>query len=215
MTLALPAPPLFAVLRLAGAGEATDDRLVALADGGVGAIEVAMTTPDAVELIARARALLPADVLVGAGTVMTVEQAAEVAAAGGQFLASPCLVEELAEQSLPAIPGVLTPTEIQRARRLGWSTLKLFPARVGAAYLRDLLQPLPGCEILPSGGVSVDTLAQWRNAGAAGAFLGGSAFMDGGTLLGADALRERARAARRAWDDAYASAPSNVAAASR
>ena len=201
MSLVLPSPPLFAVLRLGGAGEATDDHLTALAEGGVGAIEVAMTTPGAVALVARARALLPAEVLVGAGTVMSVDQADEIAGAGGQFLASPCLVEELAEQPLPAIPGVLTPTEMQRARRLGWSTLKLFPARVGAAYVRDVLQPMPGCAILPSGGVSVDSLAQWRAAGAAGAFIGGSVLMGGGRLLDPDALRERAGAARRAWDE--------------
>lgn len=215
MTLRLPSPPLFAVLRLRGAGEATDEHLLALAEGGVGAIEVAMTTPGAVDLIARTRALLPPNVLVGAGTVMTAEDADDVAAAGGQFLASPCLVEELAEQPLPAIPGVLTPTEMHRARRLGWSTLKLFPARVGAAYVRDVLQPMPGCAILPSGGVSVATLAQWREAGAAGAFIGGSVLMDGGRLLAPDALRQRAGAAARAWDEAYAAAPRNSAAASR
>jgi 2-dehydro-3-deoxyphosphogluconate aldolase/(4S)-4-hydroxy-2-oxoglutarate aldolase len=195
----LPEPPLIAVIRVDDADVLDDDRLRALAEGGIGAVEIALTSGGALGLLRRTRAVLPASVAVGAGTVLEPAQGAAAERAGAEFLASPTVVPALANRAIPTFPGVLSPRDVQTALELGHRTLKLFPARGGPDYLRDLLGPFPGTAFLPSGGVVAEALGEWRRSGAAGAFLGTSLLYEGGRLVSEERVRARTAAACTAW----------------
>jgi 2-dehydro-3-deoxyphosphogluconate aldolase/(4S)-4-hydroxy-2-oxoglutarate aldolase len=137
----------------------------ALDAGGVGCIEIAFRTPAAADPLARARAVH--GFLLGAGTVLTVQQARAAAEAGADFAVAPGLNEEIVatchELGLPFFPGVATPSEIDRARRLGLSTLKVFPAAElgGPAFLRAVSAAFSDVGFLPTGGVDASTLGSY------------------------------------------------------
>ncbi|WP_457949740.1 bifunctional 4-hydroxy-2-oxoglutarate aldolase/2-dehydro-3-deoxy-phosphogluconate aldolase [Pseudarthrobacter sp. alpha12b] len=139
----------------------------ALLAGGIICAEFTLRTPTAVDAIAAA-AKVPG-FTVGAGTVLTAEQVDKCVDAGAQFIVSPGIDDEViaraAERAVPAIPGVATATEIQRAMNLGLSRLKLFPAGPlgGPDILSAYAGPFPNVSFLPSGGIS---------AGNAGTYLG-------------------------------------------
>lgn len=159
---------LIMVVRAPSAADAR--RAIAAArTGGVAVVEVTFTVPDALDVI-RDLAADP-DVIVGAGTVRTIEQASQAIEAGAQFLVSPGLVDAMiplaAEAGVLMIPGTLTPSEAMRAAQLGASAIKLFPASsVGPEYLTALLAPLPDLKVIPSGGVSESNAGYWLRAGA-------------------------------------------------
>jgi len=143
--------------------------LAAAVRGGFRALEVTLSTPGAVELIAE----LARDtrLLVGAGTVLTVEQARAAKLAGARFLVSPVLdVEVVAEGSrlgCVVMPGCATPTELWKAHRAGAPLQKLFPAPAGGpTWLRSVLAPMPFLRIIPTNGVEADNAADWLAAGA-------------------------------------------------
>jgi len=143
----------------------------AAVDGGLRAVEITTSVPGAAALIATLRASLAADVLVGAGTVLSVRQLDDVLAAGAQFVVAPGLdrlvVERCAEAQVPAVPGALTPTEVMAARALGLDALKLFPSQTaGPAHLRALLAVFGDVAFIPTGGVSSENAAAWFDAGA-------------------------------------------------
>jgi 2-dehydro-3-deoxyphosphogluconate aldolase/(4S)-4-hydroxy-2-oxoglutarate aldolase len=131
------------VLR-APSAEAAIQAALAAVRGGLTALEMTFTTPNAEDVICELATSLPAAVLLGAGTVMNELQARAAIAAGAQFLVSPHLSEEVLHVALklqiPYIPGVLTPSEIAKALGLGAGTLKIFPigSSGGRAYLKDL-----------------------------------------------------------------------------
>ncbi|MEA2234858.1 MAG: 2-dehydro-3-deoxyphosphogluconate aldolase / (4S)-4-hydroxy-2-oxoglutarate aldolase, partial [Solirubrobacteraceae bacterium] len=115
----------------------------AAAGGGLRAVEITTSVPRAAALIATLRASLAADVLVGAGTVLSVQQLDDVLAAGAQFVVAPGLdrvvVERCVDARVPIVPGALTPTEVMAGRALGLDALKLFPSdTAGPAHLRAL-----------------------------------------------------------------------------
>jgi len=149
--------------------------------GGLRALEVTFTTPQAEQVIERVRREQP-HLHLGAGTVMNRQQAQAAIDAGAQFLVSPHLGEDVLEVARAAgveyLPGVLTPTEIARAQQLGVSTLKLFPvsAAGGTAYLRDLLGPFPHLQALVTGGVRPDEVLAYLGAGAVAVGLGSHLF---------------------------------------
>lgn len=165
----------------------------ALRAGGVGVLEITLTTPGALDGIAElSRA--GDGMLVGAGTVLDAAAARSVADAGARFVVSPTLEPEVVricgERNIPCIPGAFTPTEILAAWRGGAPLVKLFPAAaVGPGFVRDLLAPLPFVRVVPSGGVTLDTVGDWIRAGVAAVSVGGA-------LLGAPPaeLTTRARA---------------------
>jgi 2-dehydro-3-deoxyphosphogluconate aldolase/(4S)-4-hydroxy-2-oxoglutarate aldolase len=172
----------------------------ALVAGGVRAVEVTYSTPDAASLITQLRRDLGDGVVVGAGTVTSSEQAAESAAAGAEFLVSPGTTDRVAaamrETGVPFALGTLTPSEVMRAVELGADMVKVFPGSVGGpAFLRALREPFPDVPLMPTGGVSTSTVREWLDAGA---FCVGA----GGSLLPKDllahgdleAITERARA---------------------
>jgi 2-dehydro-3-deoxyphosphogluconate aldolase / (4S)-4-hydroxy-2-oxoglutarate aldolase len=165
----------------------------ALHDGGVGALEITLTTPGAVAGIAELTRAGDG-MLVGAGTVLDAAAARSVIDAGARFVVSPVLEPEVIrvcrDRNVPCIPGAFTPTEILHAWRAGASLVKLFPAAaVGPGFVRDLLAPLPFLRIVPSGGVTLDSVGEWIRAGVAAVSLGG-ALLSGPTAE----LSTRARA---------------------
>jgi 2-dehydro-3-deoxyphosphogluconate aldolase/(4S)-4-hydroxy-2-oxoglutarate aldolase len=179
----------------------TADAFAAVADvlvtAGVTAIEVTLTSRGAVEALAGLRRQLPPHAVVGAGTVLTADQAKAAVDAGASFLVSPVLdLDLLAGLDVPCYPGGLTPTEIFTAHRAGAPIVKLFPAAtVGPRYVKDLHGPLPDVRIMPTGGIAVEDVAAWLGAGAVAVGLGGPLLGDaaaGGSLA---ALADRARRA--------------------
>jgi 2-dehydro-3-deoxyphosphogluconate aldolase/(4S)-4-hydroxy-2-oxoglutarate aldolase len=146
---------------------------------GIRIVEVTLTTPDAVPLIKRLHAQLGRDALVGAGTVVTLEQAEACIDAGADFLVSPTtsldVVATARIAGVAAYPGAFTPTEILTAQRSGVSAVKLFPAAsVGPGYLRQIRAPLPDIAIMPTGGIALTEVEAWLRAGAAAVGLGTS-----------------------------------------
>jgi 2-dehydro-3-deoxyphosphogluconate aldolase/(4S)-4-hydroxy-2-oxoglutarate aldolase len=155
--------------------------------GGISIIEVTMTVPGAVDLI---RELSDReDLLVGAGTVLDPETAAECVDAGAGFIISPALnLDTIAfcrEHKVVVMPGALTPTEVVTAWNAGADFVKVFPAGAmgGAGYLKSLKAPLPGIKLIPTGGVSMATAADFIRAGA-------SAIGVGSDLVDLKAIRE-------------------------
>jgi 2-dehydro-3-deoxyphosphogluconate aldolase / (4S)-4-hydroxy-2-oxoglutarate aldolase len=143
----------------------------ALAEGGVTAIEVTMTVPNAVRLIADLSALLGDGVLVGAGTVLDAATAREVIQAGARFVVSPvfrpAVIEACHSQEVPVMPGCFTPTEILSAWDSGADVIKVFPATVlGPTFFKDVRGPLPHVKLMPTGGVTRSNAGDWIRAGA-------------------------------------------------
>jgi 2-dehydro-3-deoxyphosphogluconate aldolase/(4S)-4-hydroxy-2-oxoglutarate aldolase len=160
----------------------------ALQEGGITTIEITLTTPGAIELIREIDARFGAQVVVGAGTVMDVEQAGRAIEAGAEFIVGPTfnpqVVAHCNKENVVVIPGALTPTEIQTAWRAGADIVKIFPASIGGpGYFRDLKGPLPGIRMMPTGGVDTQTAPQFL---AAGAFAVGV----GGAVVGSDLIRD-------------------------
>jgi 2-dehydro-3-deoxyphosphogluconate aldolase/(4S)-4-hydroxy-2-oxoglutarate aldolase len=167
-----------AIIRLHDAS-AVREVVDALARGGVKALEVTMTVPDAIELIAEIAPTLPPGFLFGAGTVVDAATAHRAARAGAQFIVSPVMrigvIEAAHEDGIPVFPGCFTPTEILAAWDLGADIVKVFPATsVGPGYLKDVRGPLPYVKLMPTGGVSIDNVGDWLNAGAAAVGVGSS-----------------------------------------
>jgi 2-dehydro-3-deoxyphosphogluconate aldolase / (4S)-4-hydroxy-2-oxoglutarate aldolase len=137
----------------------------ALADGGIRTVELTFTTPGVLDHLAAA-AEVPG-VLLGAGTVLTADEARAAIDAGARFLVTPGLRPAVAAVGVPVMLGAFTPTEVATAVDLGSAAVKIFPAgRLGPAYLSDLRGPYPHVELLPSGGISADNAAAFLAAGA-------------------------------------------------
>jgi 2-dehydro-3-deoxyphosphogluconate aldolase/(4S)-4-hydroxy-2-oxoglutarate aldolase len=143
----------------------------AIADGGVTVLEITMTVPGAVRVMARLTKERP-DLLIGAGTVLDPETARICMLEGAQFVVSPALnlktIEMCHRYSIPVLPGALTPTEVVTAWQAGADVIKIFPASAlgGAKYLKSLKAPLPQVEMIPTGGVSLATAREFLDAGA-------------------------------------------------
>jgi 2-dehydro-3-deoxyphosphogluconate aldolase/(4S)-4-hydroxy-2-oxoglutarate aldolase len=180
----------------------TADGFAAVADvlmaAGITAIEVTLTSHGAIDAIGGLRRQLPEHAVIGAGTVLSADQAKASVDAGAAFLVSPVLDPVLlgSEFGVPFYPGGLTPSELFAAQRTGAPLVKLFPAAtVGPRYIRDVHGPLPGVRIMPTGGIDLGDIAAWLSAGAATVGLGGPLLGDaasGGSLA---ALADRARRA--------------------
>ena len=143
----------------------------AISAGGVKVLEVTMTVPGAMEVIRRLVKDRP-EILVGAGTVLDAETARACILEGAQFIVSPALslrtIELCRRYSVAVLPGALTPTEVVTAWEAGADVVKVFPAGAlgGAKYLASLKGPLPQIPMIPTGGVSLSTAAEFLRAGA-------------------------------------------------
>lgn len=157
----------------------------AVTEAGWRVIEVPLNSPAPFASIARLSEALAADILVGAGTVRTPDEVDRVAEAGGRLIVMPhadtMVIAHAVRRGLIVLPGVYTATEAFAAIEAGADALKLFPAEIGGpALLKALRAVLPkDLPVLPVGGVSPDTVAAWRAAGAAGFGVGSALYRPG------------------------------------
>src|SRR6059036_3072016 len=149
----------------------------ALVAGGVIAVEITLTTPNAIPAIREAKQQLGERALIGVGTVLTVADCRAAIEAGAEFVVSPILRPELVgvahSAGRPIMLGAYTPTEAQLAHEAGADFIKIFPADgLGSAYLKALLAPLPHLRLVPTGGVDVDNVGDFLKAGCAAVGVG-------------------------------------------
>jgi 2-dehydro-3-deoxyphosphogluconate aldolase / (4S)-4-hydroxy-2-oxoglutarate aldolase len=166
-----------------------------LADNGITAIEVTLTSAGALEALAGLRRQLPSSVAVGAGTVLTADDAKAAVDAGAEFLISPVFDADLVRASaVPFYPGTSTPTEMYAAHRAGAQLVKVFPAAgLGPQWLRNVRAPLPQINVMPTGGVKIEDIADWLFAGARAVGLGSPLVGDAVTGGSLHSLAARAR----------------------
>jgi 2-dehydro-3-deoxyphosphogluconate aldolase/(4S)-4-hydroxy-2-oxoglutarate aldolase len=151
----------------------------ALLEGGVCAIEVTFNSRGVLDMLRDIHAQFGERVLLGAGTVLSLDAAEQALQAGATFIVSPHtdpqLVRTMADRGVPCIPGALTATEIVSAWNAGASVVKLFPAAsVGIGYVKDIRGPLNEIPLLPTGGVNLSNAADFMRAGAWGLGIGSS-----------------------------------------
>lgn len=193
--------PLVAILRglVPAEAKAVGEALV---ESGFRTLEVPLNRPGALECIATLARTLPADAIVGGGTMLTVADVEAVHAAGGRLMVSPncdvAVIRRAVELGMLCAPGVATPTEAFAALQAGAHALKLFPAEmVGHGGIKALKSVLPaGTDLWPVGGITPENMGPWKKAGATGFGIGGQLFAPGASA--ADVL-VRGRAYVQAW----------------
>lgn len=187
------------VVRASSAEEAMQV-IEAIKAGGVNVLEITMTVPGAVRVIEKVADKYGSEVIVGAGTVLDPETARACLLAGAQFIVNPALnLDTIAlchRYSAPICPGVLTPTEVITAWSAGVDFVKVFPCGSvgGASYVKNLKGPFPQVKIIPTGGVSLATAADFIKAGASALGVG-TDLVDVKAIRAGDAhfVTERAR----------------------
>jgi len=184
----IEATGIVAIIRAADSAQLIDV-VSALRDGGVTCIEVTMTTPNALEVIRQARVASGESAAIGVGTVLDAQTARAAILAGAQFVVAPVLdlptIETCKRYSVPVMPGAMTPTEIVHAWQAGADFVKVFPtSTLGATFIKDLRGPLPQIKLVPTGGVNLDTVADFIKAGCAAVGVGGA-------LVSSQALAKR------------------------
>ena len=201
---AMASVPVIAIVRLPEASSAAP-MASAVHRGGIRLIEVTLTTARALDAVATMRGAGLDGLSVGVGTVRTAEEARESIAAGAEYLVTPTtnldVLHAAQKAGVPVVSGAFTPTEFDSAHRAGAAYVKLFPAStVGPQYVREVLAPMPDLRIVPTGGVNVETIPQFKAAGAVGVGVG-SALVDQQTVAASDwgELERRATALVSAW----------------
>jgi 2-dehydro-3-deoxyphosphogluconate aldolase / (4S)-4-hydroxy-2-oxoglutarate aldolase len=163
----------------AGSAKQAIAAAVAVAAGGISIVEVTMTVPGALDAITQLVKTLGKEVIVGAGTVLDADAARQCFDAGAEFLVSPGLdlgtVKAANQAGKLIMAGALTPTEVIIAWKGGADFVKVFPASAvgGASYLKALRGPLPQIPLVPTGGVNLNTAADFLKAGASALGIGG------------------------------------------
>ena len=181
---------------------------LALVEGGLPCAEIALRTEGALEALRRIAEEHPG-VLVGAGTVLSVEQAAQASYAGARFIVSPGMNAKVVDfclgQSIPVFPGACTPTEIESAMELGLDVLKFFPAEPmgGLPLLKAIAAPYGSVGFIPTGGINVGNLADYlsfdRVVACGGSWMAPQAWIEAGQF---DRIREATAEAARIVHDA-------------
>ncbi len=161
----------------ASSSEQLVDVATALYEGGIDVIEVTFTVPDVLDIIAAVRKKLGNKILLGAGTVLDCESARAAILAGAEFIVAPTtnvdVIHLCHRYDKLIMPGAFTPTEVVTAWEAGAEIIKVFPADVGGPpYLKAIHGPLPQVRLLPTGGVNLDTIADFMKAGACAVGLG-------------------------------------------
>ena len=199
MSEALVTTRVIAILRAENASRAAAVVDVLL-ENGVRSVELTLTTHGALEVVERLAATVPDGTDLGMGTVLTADDVDRAVNAGARFVVSPSVVPAVIEAAtrhgIASYPGALTPTEIHAAWSAGASAVKLFPGgALGPSYLKAVRAPLPDVALVPTGGVAIEAVGAWLDAGAVAVGLGspliGDALAPDGDL---DALGKRARA---------------------
>ena len=151
----------------------------AIVAGNIGILEITMTVPNAIQVIEKVANKFGDKLLLGAGTILDTETGRAALLAGAEFIVTPALnlqVIELARRySKPIFPGALTPTEVLAAWQAGADIVKIFPCGPvgGAKYIKALKGPFPQIELIPTGGVNLETAPDFIKAGAAAVAVGG------------------------------------------
>lgn len=154
----------------------------AIRAGGVTAIEITMTTPQALRVIEALATEMGDVVQVGVGSVLDAETARQAIDAGATYVVSPIFKESIIRTAhrynVPAMPGAFTPTEVQTATEAGADIIKIFPANiVGMAFIKAIKAPMPHLQVMPTGGVTLTNAGDWIHAGACAVGVG-SALLD-------------------------------------
>ena len=181
-------PGVIAIIR-ADSSDQLLDAARALADGGVTAVEVTMTTPNALDVVRAVVAELGDRVVMGVGTVLDDVTARMAILAGAEFVVTPVMRPDVIavcrRYARPVLCGAYTPTEMLAAHEAGADFIKVFPADgLGPAYIKAVKAPLPQLRIIPTGGVTAKNCGEFVRAGCA-------AVAAGGSLVGADVLKGR------------------------
>jgi 2-dehydro-3-deoxyphosphogluconate aldolase/(4S)-4-hydroxy-2-oxoglutarate aldolase len=149
-------------------------------EGGVVALEITFTVPGAHAVIEElSKRFSRGEILLGAGTVLDPETARVAMLSGAQYIISPSVNPETARicnrYQVPYMPGVATPTEVVQAMECGCDIIKVFPGEtMGPTFVKAVKAPLPQAQLMPTGGVAVDNVAQWIKAGAVAVGVGGN-----------------------------------------
>ena len=172
----------------------------AIAEGGVRALEVTMTVPGAVDLIAQLAPTMPEGFLLGAGTVTDAATVHRVVDAGARYIVSPvfrrAVLDACRERDVPVMPGCFSPTEILDAWEAGADVIKVFPATaLGPGYIKDIHGPMPQVKLMPTGGVTLDNAGDWIRAGAVAVGVGTS-LLDARAVASGDFAQLRQNAER-------------------
>src|SRR3954454_24641862 len=199
MSDAVATTRVIAILRAEDASRA-EAVVEGLLEDGIRSLELTLTTKGALDVVEPPGAAVPDGTDLGMGTVLTADDVDRAVDAGARFVVSPSVappvIEAAARHGIGSYPGAFTPTEIHAAWTGGASAVKLFPAgALGPGYLAAVRAPLPDIPLVPTGGVAVESVGAWLDAGAAAVALGspllGDALAPDGDL---DGLAERARA---------------------
>jgi 2-dehydro-3-deoxyphosphogluconate aldolase/(4S)-4-hydroxy-2-oxoglutarate aldolase len=175
----------------------------ALYEGGIRLMEITINSPKALFVIEEISGLMHNRMLIGAGTVLHADTARAAAAVGAKFIISPSLDIEIIKMTkryeVLSIPGAFTPTEILSAHTNGADIVKVFPARIGPDYIRDIRGPLPHIPLMPTGGVNLYNIREFQKAGSV-AFGVGSSLVDSKQEVTEEYLSELTEKARKFVD---------------
>lgn len=154
----------------------------AINEGGVSAIEITMTVPNAIKVIEETNIAIGDHIIIGVGSVLNSQTAEDAINAGAKYVVSPIFKKEIIDTAhrleIPAMPGAFTPTEIQSAYEAGADIVKVFPADcVGMAFFKGVLAPMPHLKLMPTGGVTLTNGGDWLRVGACAVGVG-SALLD-------------------------------------
>ena len=171
----------------------------ALYAGGIRILEITMNSDQPLAVIEQLTDTMGDKMLIGAGTVLDIPSAQNAIAAGASFILSPIVDPDVirAAKNLGAvvIPGAYTPTEIVQAYKSGGDIIKVFPA-TSPAYIKNVLAPLPHIPLLPTGGINLENIAEYQQAGAVG-FGIGSSLVNTGKLITDEYLRQLTQTAQK------------------
>jgi 2-dehydro-3-deoxyphosphogluconate aldolase / (4S)-4-hydroxy-2-oxoglutarate aldolase len=172
--------PIIGIIRGA-ASEAVERAFAAALEGGLKTLEITLNRPEACDQIAAIKKRYGGGIEIGAGTVLDTAAAEKALAAGAEFIVTPALLPDVVEfcvkHSVPVFPGAMTPTEILAAHRAGATAVKVFPSNsLGPQYIRSLKGPFPNIRLMPTGGVTVESVREYFRAGADAVGIGGELF---------------------------------------
>lgn len=151
----------------------------ALKAGGLRGIEITMTVPNALDVLADVHRAFGGEILLGVGSVLDVQTARAAVQAGARFVVSPvfkpAIIDTAHALDAAALPGCFTPTEIQQAHEAGADIVKVFPADVvGMAFFKAVRAPMPHLKLMPTGGVTLTNAGEWLRHGACAVGVGGA-----------------------------------------
>jgi 2-dehydro-3-deoxyphosphogluconate aldolase/(4S)-4-hydroxy-2-oxoglutarate aldolase len=173
--------------------EVVEDIAEALHEGGVKCLEITLNSSNALQVIENIAVKMNGRIIVGAGTVLNAVEATNAITAGAKFIISPITdiktIHATKELGIVSIPGAFTPTEIFNAHSFGGDIIKVFPGTSGPGFIREILAPLPHITLMPTGGINLQNINEFKKAGAV-AFGIGKSLVDTKQKVNKTYLRE-------------------------